>query len=228
MTCPECLLLLQSTLDGEATAASPALALHLAQCSSCRSLHASGQVLLRGLKALPAPVLAPDFSQRLTGLVLEDRRIRKNRLHRRLRITKALAASILIMAVAGYFLLPIPPSTPHSDPFAKENQRPAPENVAAGPQLAQSVDDARQGFTALSGRWADQAKEQTKMLIAAAPSFAIPGIDSYAAPLDLEPAAQSLQQAGQAVTDGLKPVAKTTQRAFTYFIRELPVLDEKN
>jgi hypothetical protein len=227
MTCLECLQLLQRALDREPPENPPAFAEHLARCSSCAGWHAAGQALARGLKDMPAPVLAPDFSQRMTRLVLQDRRVRRRRLQRRLRFTMVLAASILIMAVAGYFLMPIPSNNPSPDPFALDNQRKAPEKETHPPHLAQSVDDARQGMAALSGRWASQAKEQTKNLIAAAPALELPDLNA-SQQVELDAAALSLRHASQGLADGLQPLAKTTKRAFAFFVQDMPVLSESN
>jgi hypothetical protein len=229
MTCLECLQLLQRAMDREPPENPPAFAEHIARCSSCAGLHAAGQSLSRGLKDMPAAVLAPDFSQRMTRLVLQDRRVRRRHLQRRLRITMVLAASILIMAVAGYFLTPIPTNGPGSDPFAAENQRKPPEKETPSPHLAQSVDDARQAIATLSGRWANQAKEQTKNFIAATPALEIPDLNAAAAqPVELDAAALSLRQASQGLAEGLLPLANTTKRAFVFFVQDMPVLSESN
>jgi hypothetical protein len=95
--------------------------------------------------------------------------------------------------------------------------------------LAKSVDDARQAVASLSDRIADGAKEQTKVLLAAANPMS--GLDSFPdvpPALGLEPAAQSLQQAGHGVADGLEPMATGTRRAFSFFVRELSGLDAKH
>jgi hypothetical protein len=215
MNCLECQDLLQRRLDGEAVIISPAMRRHLAACPSCRVLHASGQVLLGELRTVPAPALAGDFSQRMTVMVLRDRRQRKRL---RLVVTAALAASLLIMALAGYFV-----SGP--GPVAKVNiEKMRIDHPDQMPHLAQSVDDTRQAFASLSERWAEHAREQTKNFLAAAKPIDIPGVDflqDMAEPL--EPAAQSLQQAGQGVAESLQPVTTSAGRALAYLLRDLPV-----
>jgi hypothetical protein len=214
MKCLEFQDLLQRRLDGEAVINSPAMRQHLAVCPSCRVLHASGQVLLGKLRTVPAPALAGDFSQRMTVMVLRDRRHRKRL---RLVATAALAASFLMMALAGYFV-----SGP--GPVAKvNNEKMRIDHPDQLPHLAQSVNDTRQAFASLSERWAEHVREQTKTFLAAARPVDIPGVDflqDMAEPL--EPAAQSLQQAGQGVAEGLQPVTTSAGRALAYLLRDLP------
>src|SRR5438270_872680 len=103
MQCHECHDLLQRRLDGEGPVDSVELGRHLAQCVSCRGIYASSELMLKGLKVLPAVALPAQFSQRMAGLVLADRQHRRRRVRARVWVTVALAASVLIMALAGYF-----------------------------------------------------------------------------------------------------------------------------
>src|SRR5437016_948814 len=107
MTCSECRAWLQRRLDGDLVVCRSALE-HLADCPACHALHVAGERLLTGLGALRFPALPSDFSQRLTVRVLDDRRARRRRLRVQLGVTAALAASLLVMVLAGYFLLPFP------------------------------------------------------------------------------------------------------------------------
>jgi hypothetical protein len=222
MTCLEYQDLLQNRLDGDAPISYPGFELHLSQCPSCRTLHTSAEALLEGLKALPAPTVPPDFAQRLTRGVLEDRQFRLRPIRLRLAVTTVLAASVLIMAALGYYLLPIP-SKP-ALPVVKDKKTLDPKDES--PHLAKSANDARDAALVLSGRWADKAKERTRMLLAAANTIEIletadlPDLDD---PLELQPAARSLLQAGQEVAEGFQPIAKTAKRAFNFFLRELHV-----
>src|SRR5207249_864730 len=97
---------------------------------------------------------APDFSQRLLTRVLDDRRRRRVRMRRRLWATAALAASLLLMAVAGYFGLPNPHhSAPNRGPVAEPNIQP--EVPADLPSLRHSAEEARNAVASLTGRLAD-------------------------------------------------------------------------
>jgi hypothetical protein len=231
MHCLECQEYLQQLLDGAAPALSPDLEEHFAQCSTCRSLRAAGQALQKGLEALPAPVPSQVPAARMAGLVLEDGRLRRRR---RLVVVLALAASLLIAALAGHFWPPAPDDNalPGNAVVKKDrdNLDKGTDDKASGtPRLAKSVHDARQAVVALSDRIADGAKEQTKVLLAAAkPMSGIDNLPEVPPALGLEPAAQSLQQAGQAVAEGLQPMATGTRRAFSFFVRELSVLDAKH
>lgn len=233
MNCLDCQDLLQRRLDGEAIAPTLELEQHVAECPDCRALHASAQILLDGLSALPAPASPHNFTQRLTGLVLEDRRLRLERNRRRWLVTAALAACLLVMALAGYFLLPVPRPTIAPPAMAheiKQDEQPPRDVAAVALPLTKSADDARHAVTALSERWADKAREQTKQFLAAATPVDVPDIDHFpelAEPLDLEPAVQSLRLAGAGLAVGLEPVAQNARRALAYFFRELPVLQGK-
>ncbi len=223
MNCPECLDLLQGHWDGTPLVPSPELADHLRRCVSCRAMQVGGQVLLDQLQNLPAPQPPLNFSRRLAEAVLADRQTRRQRARRRFRLTAALAASVLLMAVVGSLLLP---SRPTLNPVPIDHVQQ--ENHGETLHLAASVADARQAFASLSERLADKAKEQTKLLFSAAPRISMPDMNDLkdgAEPLSLEPAAQSLKKAGREVADGFKPVATTTRQAVAYFFRELPVIE---
>jgi predicted anti-sigma-YlaC factor YlaD len=222
MNCLECQAWLQRRLDGDAQASPWALDQHLAECASCRSLHASGDLLLKTLETWPAPAIPADFSQRLTARVIKDRLDRQRRMRLRFMVTAALAASILVIALAGYFLLPVPQS--RHQPVARNKAKEAPSRVErpeARPDLARSAQDAREALASLSERWADQAKEHTQSLLAAASpaNVKLPNIG-----MSLEPAAQSFQQAGEQAFAALQPMTTSARRAFDYFLSDLPAL----
>ena len=230
MKCHDYLTLLQSRLDGSALPLSPDCENHLSQCSSCRALRHSGEILLTGMKLLPAPVVPTDFPQRMAALVLRDRLARRHRQRVWMLVTAALAASLLVMVLAANFLLPVSRrGVTSNDSITKENKQrkgTAPDAVAA-PRLAQSVDEARHAFASLSERWTENAQKQTKLLLPTQP-IQIARLEGEAgSAFELEPAAKSLQQAGKAVADNLQPVAATARRALAYFARELPWLDKK-
>src|SRR5215218_8977258 len=106
MNCPECQELIQRRLDGEFLPPDQPLGPHLAQCPACRDFFAAAQRLLEALKAVPRPAPADDLKARITARVLRDRQRRRDRMRRSLYVTAALAASILIMLLAGYFWKP--------------------------------------------------------------------------------------------------------------------------
>ena len=231
MNCHDCREWLQRRLDGEALVPLPELEQHLADCPACRAALAAADLLLEGIKQLPAPVCPPELTQRLTAALLKERRAQVRRMRVRLVVTVALAASLLLMALVGNFLPPVAKNKDQqpivkidkTDPVVPE------EKIEAAPPLGRSVDQARHAFAALTERLADRAKVNTRLLLAPAtpaevelpPIVPMPEITN----LELENAAVSLRQAGQEVADSLQPMAKTARRALDYFVRELPVLE---
>jgi predicted anti-sigma-YlaC factor YlaD len=221
--------LLQRKLDGEATVRTPELERHLETCSACRELDAAGSLLLEGLKGLSAPALPTGFSERMTALVLKDRQARRRRVRARLLVTAALAACVLLMALAAN-LLPRSGERKHQPgPLAHDGVKT--DEAAHGHALDESVADARAAVVSLSERWTDQAKAQGKVIVSAANALTFPDMPQVleqAEPLNLEPAARSLKNAGQEVAMTLEPVTRTARRAFAYFVNELPALEGKN
>jgi hypothetical protein len=232
MNCHECQDLLQRRLDGEALPGTPELDQHLASCPLCRHRFAVSQRLLGGLKRLPRPVLPPDFSQRMVGQILDDRRKRRLRMRRRLWATAALAASLLLMALAGYFGLPDPTPAPRPGPIAERQVEPEPPVPEPVPSLRRSAEEAGTAVAALTGRLADTTLEQARLLLTATAPMDVPDLalpDLALGPWDepLEPAAESLRQAGQGVSEGLQTVTDSTRRAVDFFMRELTVLESR-
>jgi len=234
MNCLECQKLLQRRLDRESFVFSSELDEHLALCPACREYHAAVPGFLNGLQTLTLPLVPPGFSQRMTKLVVEDRLLRRRRTRLRLLMTGTLAASVTIMVLAGYWLIPHP-GNPKSQsnngmviaPNDKSKKNPV-EPRQDAPQLTNSVIDARNAFATLSERWAAKAKKQTQAILLAANPISNRGFENLpnlSDPLELKPAAQSLQRAGQGVADTLQPVAKSARQALAYFYRELPVLE---
>jgi hypothetical protein len=166
-----------------------------------------------------------DLSGHLADLVLRDRQARRRRVRLRLLITGALAASILVMALAGQFLPPLHRRAASSgDHVAKDSNH---DNVrveqAAGFGIGQSVVEARQAVVSLSEQWAERAKNQAKALLPV--DVDVDAVPNMAA--SLEPAAQSLQKVGQGALDSLEPLAMSARRALNYFVSELPVFDDQ-
>src|SRR5690348_8276975 len=99
MTCRAWQQLLQQHLDGGECAA---LEQHLAGCPDCAAEHLAIRRLLDGLALLPPPVTPPDLSDRLTQRLCEEaKRLRRQRLSRRLLTAAGLAAAALVLLVLG-------------------------------------------------------------------------------------------------------------------------------
>ena len=238
MNCLECQDLLQRRLDGETVPGSAALEQHLAGCQSCRHTHAAGALLLEGLKELPpSPPLPAEFTRHVVGSILRDRQRRRARMRRRVWVTAGLAAAILLMVWAGNIWLPernnveapapaLVDGTKKQDPPSPAPQPPAEEKVTP---LAKSVDAARNDVLAMTSRWADQTKDQARLFVSLPEMPDFLGSDTRF-PMDepLDPAAQSLRQAGQGVSDGLHAVSRNARRAVSFFMKELPVPDIAN
>lgn len=220
MKCPEYQELLQRRLDGEPIVYAADVEQHLAECSICSGLEASAQALLDGLQALAPPQCPPHLAQRITDAVLQDRRqaLRRQRLH--LVVTGSIAASVVGLAVGGYFLT-ADRQAGNPPPVAANNLPPT------QPPLAPSVAGAQQAFAALSKRWVGKAGVQAKIILTAADPAQVADVahvPEATEPLDVEPAAQSLRQASVEVVASVQPVAHTARRAFSFFVHELPVL----
>ena len=200
MNCLESQDLLQRRLDGDTCPASLALDQHLAGCPSCRHKHAAGMLMLDGLKALPrCPELRTGFAQQLVGRILHDRQKRRVRMRRQMWVTAGLAAAILIMVLAGNFWLPKPNVPKEPAPVVQKNKEPEhPTPLPAPRNPAEQKPEAKAAALA-------QSMEEA-------------GND----------AAQSLRQAGQGMSEGLNTVSRNAQRAVSFFMNELPVLDSMN
>jgi hypothetical protein len=221
MNCLECQDWLQRRLDGEAAAASPELEEHLAGCPACRRQHHGAQLLLDALVGLRRPTPSHGMAGQIVANVLADRRARRSRMRVRLTTTVALAASLLLAALAGYLWLPTPKPNPPSD-IAKENVVPVQQGPVIGeaPSLTRSVEEARAAVASLTEKITGKGKEQARLWWPA--PVALPPVN-LEQPLD--PAAQSLRQTGQGVSESLQTVAQSARRAVSYFVRELPPLD---
>lgn len=228
MNCLECQELLQQRLDGAVSLSTVALEQHLAECVECRELFAAARRLNDGLATLPRPLPAEGLATRIVAAALADRSRRRQRARLRGYVTFALAASVLILMLAGHFL-PTPQDggtdLAKSDPPRPKVTPPQP-TPPPPPALAKSADEARQAVAQLTERVADQTREQAKILLAMAnplerAPLQVPSMNE--APL--EPATKSIREAGERVADGIEPVARTARRAWNYFVKELPVYD---
>lgn len=222
MSCHEFQEWLQQLLDEGEILSPPEVAAHVAECQTCREMQAAARQLICGLKLLPRPQAAPLLTQSIVAGVLDERRQRLRRVRQRMAITFGLAAAILLLMLVGWL---------NQTPFDKNkhavqpHQSPAP----AVPKFAERADEARGAVAQLTERVADQTKEQAKLLMTVANSFelppmgALPGLNDLKEPLD--PAAQSLRHATETVASGIEPITNSAGRAFTFFVREMPVFD---
>src|SRR5438445_1827235 len=101
MNCPEFHEALQQRLDGDGGGAPlPELDAHLAACSSCRAMHAAALRLLEGLDIDRGPELPANLSARIAARVLAARAAQRRQ--RRLLLTGAMAAALLLAVSLGY------------------------------------------------------------------------------------------------------------------------------
>jgi hypothetical protein len=174
----------------------------------------------------------------MTATILQDRHKRQLRVRRRLWATVALAASLLLMAIAGYFWLPRPGPTSVPGPVVEKRPGPLPEMPApeppppeAAPSLRKSAQEAGIAVASLTERVADQTLEHARVLLSATtPPMEVPPLpflafDELEEPL--EPTAESLRLAGQGVSESLEPVTRSARRAVDFFMRELSSLDSR-
>jgi hypothetical protein len=85
--------------------------------------------------------------------------------------------------------------------------------------LQGSVQEASSALVALVGRTADEAVEQSRLLL--------PGAITRAAAMDadgspIETPVRSFREAGQGVSAGLEPVTASARRAVDFFLGEMP------
>jgi hypothetical protein len=238
MNCLECIELLQRRLDESQTATLPddaatstpdALADHLAGCPSCRQQHQAAQALLTSLCSRHYMAPAENLTQRIVAGVLQDRHTRRLALRRRLYVTLALAASILIMALAGYIWLPPAKERPDPTTIAKEKSSPSPnpgpqDAPPVEPSLGAMVEEYRADLAALPGKLADKTEPVRQFLVAANPMDLIPPMPTVPNMEEpLEPAVQSLRHTTQGISEGIQTVAGRTRQAFSYFAKLSPI-----
>ncbi len=219
MNCLECQELLQTKLDGAAFASSSEFDAHLVGCMKCRELHAGAQRLVDVLKKQPAPKLPTDFAKRTVALVASDRRERRQKVRSRLFITMALAASVIVMVLFAYTMLPRSPiPTPkNNDGLAKQDTsktKEAPKRDT--PPKSDAVPRERPSMIAgLPDHWVDTTRNHAKVVLAAA---SIDGVEN----LPIDPMAT---EAAQEMSDGVRTVTHNTRKAFDFFAREFSMPD---
>jgi hypothetical protein len=228
MNCPDCLDRLQRQLDGAPPPDPAALHSHLTSCPACQGWFAAAQRLTEGLRTLTVPPPPANLTDRIVAEVLSRRRARL-RTRRWLAVGTAVAAALLLTTLAGLRWFHQEEAGPQApQPRARQETRP-PEAVA--PSLRESVAEARSAVAALTDDLAAKTTAQAKMLWNSAaplnpgPMPPLPDMGDLEQPL--EPAAQSLRASGQGVAASLQSVASSAQRAFSFFLRELPVEPER-
>ena len=235
MNCLECTELLQRRLDeGQADGRNApftndaALADHLAICSSCRQQHQAALALLASLHSRHYVAPAENLTQRIVSGVLYDREVRRQALRRRVLVTMALAASILIMAIAGYLWLPPTKQRSPEAPIAQKKSSPSPkqgeQDAPTEPSLGAIVEKYREDLAALPGKLANKTEPVRQFLVAANPMDLIPPMPTIPNMEEpLEPAVQSLRHSTQGVSEGIQVVAGRTRQAFSYFAKLSPL-----
>jgi predicted anti-sigma-YlaC factor YlaD len=217
MNCPECEDLLQRRLDGEAVDPS-ALEQHLAVCAACREQHYAAQLLLDALRTKPCVRLPDHLAASVVRAVVEDR-IGRRRVHRWWTGVAA-AASLLVVALAGYVWFAPEKQEPVPGPFVKG------DNTTESPSLDRTMEEARAAVSNLTEKIADGTKKQARLLLTAANPMEFNV--SLPAPRPLEvpaEAARSFRQTTQGVGDGLQTVARSAQRAVNFLAREVAALE---
>jgi hypothetical protein len=157
------------------------------------------------LRQLPRPVSPAGFADRIVAAVLDDRRYRRQKMRRRVFVTMALAASVLLMLVAAYAWMPRDQS-PQKQDFVKDQ----PKNVDAP-----VVDKKPETRNALD-RMAEVTRDHAKVVLVAA------NLDEVEKLAVIDP---GLREAGHEVGDGVRAVTRNARKAFDFFARELPMPD---
>ena len=217
MNCHECQELVQRILDGASIAAHRQnLEPHLAICTHCREFHAASQRLLEGLRMLPPALPPANLSREITARVVSQ--TRRLRFQRRVAMTTALAASLLLVVLTGYRLF----EGGETAPMASSSTSPvelAPSSEAP-PSFDRSVAEAGLAVMALTRRTAGETVAQGKLLL---PVVVPDGgfLEQNKSRVTPEPGA-SLQEVRQTVSAGLEPVTTSARRAVDLFLREIP------
>ncbi len=223
MKCHECEELLQKRMDGDGKASSAAIEQHLSECAACREQHTAALRLLDGLKQLSAPKLAPDFAKALTAKVMQDRRHRQEKMRRRVVLTMALAASVMLMLAFAYFWVP---RMPPLEPRPNENLAHKKDELKNVPVPKQHEDEKptlkeepRHPLAALPERMESTTRDYAKVVLAAAD---LDGMGKLPVQ-NLPPLNPGMREVGQEFSDGVRVVSRNASRAFGFFVREMPL-----
>lgn len=236
MSCLEFLSWLQDWLDAprlapdEAGPVAPQAQEHLAHCQTCREQYAAARGLMQGVKGLPRVASPAEFTQRVVRRALADRAERRRFFVRRLKFTAVLAASILLMVIAGYIWVPGPRkdrepiALPSKSTEPVKTPRDEPTQAAPAP-LAKVVDEAKEKVAALTGRLTETTLTHAKHLFAATPGLEINPMSVDALPAEPLDAAGPLREAGAEITADLRPVTRSARRAVDFLFRELSTFE---
>jgi len=217
MKCRECHEQLQQALDNGQLIVSSEWGEHLHACEPCRREVSAARVLLGGLASLTKPQTSRLLSASITAAIGADRQARRRRATYRWYATATLAASLLLLLGMGS-LAPLW-KTPVA-PLAKQRDTKQPDA-----ELTRSADDAQKAFASLTRSVTENTKSRLHVFLPDPGSLevSLPALTGFDEPLD--PAAQSLKQAGLSIAHSFEPIAHTTARAFDFFAREMPVLE---
>jgi hypothetical protein len=213
MNCREYQELLHLYLDGAPPGPSHRDAdRHLADCADCRDWHAAAQRLQDGLRlfvpAVPPSALAAQIEIRILAQTNRVRRLR------RIMTGLAVAASLVVAALSGYYLL-------RPDRPAQLRAHEIPGEPEPSLSLQQSVAEAGQAVVSLTWRAADETMDQGRMLL----PVILPGeaiAEAHPKQSQQELPDQSLLDVKQGVAEGLEPVTTSARRAMDLFLREIP------
>ncbi|MSQ93631.1 MAG: hypothetical protein EXR98_03640 [Gemmataceae bacterium] len=214
MNCLECQELLQNRLDGERITAPEALDQHLSDCATCRQQHAGLARLLECAKQLPTPKLPANFAAQVVHEVMRDRRHRQDKMRRRVFVTAALAAGILLMLLAAYRWIPRDLQQPPIVENRPSNRIPE-KKALPTPQK----NEPKNAFASFAERLADTTRDHAKVVQVAIHFDAVEKLPSVKEIPMLEP---GVREASQEVTEGVRAVTHNARKAFDFFARELP------
>jgi len=225
MNCCEFQNWLQQRLDGEASSTADDVEGHVAACASCRELQVVAGRLIQALGAQAAPAPPNGMSDQIMSLVLSDitsQHQARKRWNRRLGVTAALAASLLLAVALGYSWLPSNrrPGPPNSDSLVIKDEKSTPAQA----QTSLNIQEAGSALVALVNRTADETVGQSRVLLpqgVSAPT--LPASEVWQP--TLEPGADSLREAQEGVAQGFEPVTSSARRAVNLFLREIPPME---
>jgi hypothetical protein len=213
--------LIQQRLDG-AWFDRGAWDLHVAECPECRSrelavLQLEGALGRRTLSEPPT-----GLSERIVRRVLHDRS-RVLRYRRSFAVAGLLAASLVLVVYLG----PSRQGRDQTGPRVAANKSSNLEGGASPVLLQRSVQEAGLALTGLVGRTTDETIESSRLLLPQKlPVSVLPSAELWQGPW--KSPIHSLRQAGQGVSEGLKPLATSAQRAVNLFWDEYTPSEQRN
>jgi hypothetical protein len=215
MNCLDCRERIQSFLDGEASVGGE-LRDHLDACAECRREWAAAKMLQGGMSRLPRPQPSVTLASKLVAAVAEDQRVRRRRWIQGVAWISGVAAVL-------FAVLALPHLWRTNEVQVAERTN----RLSTDPsQLAREAEDAQKAVASLAQSVKEQTKANWQMLLSAAnplESTETPGMPKLDDPLD--PAAESLKQAGRNMVHSLEPMATSARGALAFLTRELPGFD---